>query len=158
MGSRLGAVEEVEQRQGQDELHYFMRVRVVLPISKPIRRGSFIAGSDGEKHWVKFKYEWLPLFCHFCGMLGHDVRNCAEHVVAATIGGSIDYQYRDFLKAMGGRARGGSLERKTGGGGAEYGTEGGGESTSTGSYRSKGGPVRSEAPLQLGADVAAATG
>ena len=48
--SRLGAVEEVEQRQGQDELHYFMRVRVVLPISKPIRRGSFIAGSDGEKH------------------------------------------------------------------------------------------------------------
>ena len=57
---------------------------------------------------------------------------------------------------MGGRARGGSLERKTGG--AEYGTEGGGESSSTGSYRSKGGPVRSEAPLQLGADVAAATG
>ena len=57
---------------------------------------------------------------------------------------------------MGGRARGGSLERKTGG--VEYGTEDGGESSSTGSYRSKGGPVRSEAPLQLGADVAAATG
>ena len=79
VGSRLGAIEEVEQRRGQDELHYFMRVRVALPISKPIRRGSFIAGSDGEKHWVKFKYERLPLFCHFCGMLGHDVRNCAEH-------------------------------------------------------------------------------
>ena len=79
-------------------------------------------------------------------MHGHDVRNCAEHVVAATIRGSIDYQYRDFLKAMGGRARGGSFERKTGGG-AEYGTEGGGESSGTGFYRYKGGPVSSETPL-----------
>ena len=70
-------------------------------------------------------------------MLGHDVRNCAKHFAATTIGGSIDYQYGDFLKAMGGRARGGSFERKTGG--AEYGTEGGGESSGAGSYRSKGG-------------------
>ena len=83
-------------------MHYFMRVRVALPISKPIRRGSSIVGSDGEKHLVKFKYERLPLFCHFCGMLGHDVKNCAEHFAATTIGGTIDYQYGDFLKAMGG--------------------------------------------------------
>ena len=32
VGSRLGAVEEVEQRRGQDKLHYFMRVKVALPI------------------------------------------------------------------------------------------------------------------------------
>ncbi|XP_075645150.1 uncharacterized protein LOC142616161 [Castanea sativa] len=50
VGSRLRVVEEVEQRGGKDELSYFMRVRVALPISKPIRRGSFIAGSDGDRH------------------------------------------------------------------------------------------------------------
>lgn len=55
VGSRLGVVEEVEQRRGQDEFNYFMRVRVALPILKPIRRGSFIAGSDGDRHWVTFK-------------------------------------------------------------------------------------------------------
>ncbi|KAL0010845.1 hypothetical protein SO802_005953 [Lithocarpus litseifolius] len=54
VGSRLGVVEDVEHRRGQDEFNYFMRVKVALPISKPIRRGSFIAGSDGERHWVKF--------------------------------------------------------------------------------------------------------
>ena len=59
---------------------------MALPISKPIRRGSSIVGSDGEKHLVKFKYERLALFCHFCGMLGHDVKNCAEHFAATTIG------------------------------------------------------------------------
>ena len=112
VGSRLGAVEEVEQRRGQDELHYFMRVRVALPISKPIRRGSFIVGSDEEKHWVKFRYERLPLFCHYCGMLGHDVKNCAEHFAVTKNGGMVDYQYGEFLKNMGGRARSGPFERK----------------------------------------------
>ena len=51
----------------------FMRVRVALPITKPLRRGGFIAGSDGERSWVTFKYERLPMFCHFCGILGHDL-------------------------------------------------------------------------------------
>ena len=41
VGSRLGVVEEVEQRRGQDELNYFMRVRVALPILKPISQGKF---------------------------------------------------------------------------------------------------------------------
>ena len=95
VGNRLGAVDEVEQRRGQDELNYFMRVRVALPISKPIRRGSFIAGSDGERHWVKFKYKRLPLFCHFCGMLGHDVKNCATHFAETNNGGMVVYQYGD---------------------------------------------------------------
>ena len=156
MGSGLRAIKEVEQRRGQDELHYFMRVRVALPISKPIRRGSFIAGSDGEKHWVKFKYERLPLFCHFCGKLGHDVKNCVEHFAATKNGGTIDYQYGNFLKALGGRARGGSFEIKTEG--AEYNPEGGGETSSAGFYRSKGGPIRCEAPLQQSRAVAAIDG
>ena len=64
---------------------------------------------------MKFKYERLPLFCHYCGILGHDVKNCVEHFTATKNGGTIDYQYGDFLKAMGGRARGGPFERKTGG-------------------------------------------
>ena len=146
VGSRLGTVEEVEQRKGQDELHYFMRVRVALPISKPIRRGSFIAGSEGVKHWVKFKYERLPLFCHYCGLLGHDVKNCAEHFAATKNGGMVDYQYGDFLKAMGGRARSGPVERKAGA--AEYSPEGGGETSGAGRYSSKGDPIRCEEALQ----------
>lgn len=50
---------------------------MALPITKPLRRGGFIAGSEGESHWVSFKYERLPMFCHFCGILGHDLKHCA---------------------------------------------------------------------------------
>ena len=64
VGSRLGEVEEVEQRRNQDGQNFFMRVRVALPISKPLRRGGYLAGSDGERVWVTFKYDKLPMFCH----------------------------------------------------------------------------------------------
>ena len=36
----------MEWRKKHDDFNMFMRVRVALPISKPIRRGGFIAGSD----------------------------------------------------------------------------------------------------------------
>ena len=83
----------------------FMRVRVALPISKPIRRGGFIAGSDGLKSWVTFKYERLPMFCHYCGILGHDLKHCAGHYAMEKKGGHIEYQYGDYLRALGSRSR-----------------------------------------------------
>ena len=62
VGSRLEEVDEVEWKKKKDDLSMFMRVRMTLPILKPIRRGGFIAGSDGVKLWVTFKYERLPIF------------------------------------------------------------------------------------------------
>ena len=50
VGSRLGVVAEVEKRQKAEAQCMFMRVRVAIPISKPIRRGSFVAGSDDTCH------------------------------------------------------------------------------------------------------------
>ena len=77
VGSRLGVLEEVERSRRQVEQNLYMRVRVALPFEKPLRRGSFIAGSDGIRSWVKFKYERLPIFCHYCGLLGHDLNHYA---------------------------------------------------------------------------------
>lgn len=70
IGNRLGTVEAVEKRSKHEAHNVFMRVRVAIPISKPIRRGGFVAGLDGEWCWVNFKYEHLPLFCHHYGLLG----------------------------------------------------------------------------------------
>ena len=105
MGSRLGTVKEVERRNKKDDINMFMRVQVALPITKPLRRGGFIAGSDGERTWVSFKYERLPMFCHFCGILGHDLKHCAAHYAVEKQGGQVEYQYGDFLNAAGSRPR-----------------------------------------------------
>ena len=76
IGNKMGVVEDVERWRRSKEQNLFLRVRVALPISKPIRRGGFLMGLDGNRHWVDYKYERLPVFCHFCGILGHDLRHC----------------------------------------------------------------------------------
>ena len=100
VGSRLGAVEEVERRLKQEAQNLFMRVKVSFPISKPIRRGGFIAGSDGIRSWVSFKYERLPMFCHYCGLLGHDIKHYASHFVALKKGGEVVCPFDDWMKAV----------------------------------------------------------
>lgn len=111
VGGKLGILEEVEKRRKHDDQNYFMRVRVALPISKPLSRGSYLAGSEGERVWVNFKYERLPLFCHYCGFLGHDIRHCARYFAAKKKEGLVQIQYGEWLKAAGGRPR--SPQRKT---------------------------------------------
>ena len=53
-----------------------MRIRVELPVDKPLRRGGNVVGMDGDKYWVHFKYERLPKFCFFYGKIGHDMKHC----------------------------------------------------------------------------------
>lgn len=56
IGSRLGMVEEVKQQQRNDMQNLFMSVKVTIAISKPIRRGSFLLGSNGQRTWATSKY------------------------------------------------------------------------------------------------------
>ena len=57
VGNQLGRVLEVEKRRHIDGQNLFMRVKVAVPLEKEIRRGAFLAGSDGKKFWVDLKYE-----------------------------------------------------------------------------------------------------
>lgn len=95
VGGRLGKVEEAERRRNPDDQNIFMRVKVVLPISKPLRRGAYLASANGERTWCNFKYERLPLFCHYC----------MEHFAAAKQNEDVKCQYGDWLRASGGRSR-----------------------------------------------------
>ena len=53
-----------------------MRVRAKLPLNKPLHRRGYLMNGEGEKLWVTFKYERLPMVCYFIGRLGHDDRHC----------------------------------------------------------------------------------
>ena len=105
VGSHLGTVVEVEKRQKLDGQSFFMRVKVAIPITKPIRKGAFLIGSDGKSNCVIFKYKRLPLFCHHCGLLGHDLRHYASYFALTKNGVEVACQYGDWLKATGSRSR-----------------------------------------------------
>ena len=76
---------------------------MAVPISKPLRRGGFVGGSDGKRSWVTYKYERLSLFCHFCGFLGHDLKHCVEYFALSKNGGEVVCPYREWLRSSGGR-------------------------------------------------------
>lgn len=50
----------------------FLRVRVEVDVSKPLYRGRKVILDEEEEVWVAFKYEKLPNFCYWCGMVCHD--------------------------------------------------------------------------------------
>ena len=49
IGSRLGEVVGVEKRKVKEGQNLFMRVKVAVPISKPLRQGGFIGGSNEQR-------------------------------------------------------------------------------------------------------------
>ena len=54
----------------------FLRIRVEIPLNKPLRRGSPVISLEGDKALVAFKYERLVGLCYRCGMLGHEEKYC----------------------------------------------------------------------------------
>lgn len=53
----------------------YCHIRVQLDMQKQLRRGIFIIPNYGEKSWVPFKYENLPMFCYSCGKMGHGLQD-----------------------------------------------------------------------------------
>ncbi|KAF4385104.1 hypothetical protein F8388_014237 [Cannabis sativa] len=57
----------------------FLRIRVLLDISKPIRRGMQVFfRSLGRTKWLMFKYEGLQNYCYFCGKIDHIFSKCGS--------------------------------------------------------------------------------
>lgn len=66
-----------------------------LEIDKPLRRGAYIASYDGERLWLTFKYERLPIVCFICVKLGRDNKHCPT----SNVWQSACHQYGDWLRA-----------------------------------------------------------
>ena len=94
IGNGLGTVVEVDLKAFSSDQSHFLRVRVELPLEKPLRQGGVVASPKGDKVCIGFKYERLVGVCFKCGRIGHEARGCSFHV---------DHQqglpYGEWLKA-----------------------------------------------------------
>ncbi|XP_019159985.1 PREDICTED: uncharacterized protein LOC109156588 [Ipomoea nil] len=56
----------------------FHRIRVSIPVDKPLRRRMKLLKRDKTTTWVTFRYERLHRFCFFCGLMGHLYTFCIK--------------------------------------------------------------------------------
>ena len=68
---------EIDKKTFMLEQARFIRIRVDLPFDKPLRRGGLVVNPEGDKVCIGFKFEWLIGFCYQCGIIEHEVRDCA---------------------------------------------------------------------------------
>lgn len=55
----------------------YAKLLVEVDLIKPLLRGTKTR-CNGDWKWVMFKYEQLPFFCFYCGLIGHGERSCEK--------------------------------------------------------------------------------
>ena len=63
IGQGIGRVIDMDNKAIASDQARFLRVRVEMPLDKPIPRGAPIFSSKGDKVWVAFQYECLVGLC-----------------------------------------------------------------------------------------------
>ncbi|XP_031095282.1 uncharacterized protein LOC115999580 [Ipomoea triloba] len=93
IGDKLGCFEAVEVDENGNGWGRFMRVRVNIDVSKPLRRFMILELQKRERCRVILRYERLPIFCFICGVLGHSEKSCGNS------GEEEESQYGVWMKA-----------------------------------------------------------
>ena len=76
IGSTLGKVECVEESAKNDCRGRCMRVWININITQPLCRGWLVNMGGPKPQWISFKYERMPIFFYWCGIMNHDEKDC----------------------------------------------------------------------------------
>ncbi|KAK8670596.1 hypothetical protein V6N13_037214 [Hibiscus sabdariffa] len=78
IGSRFGKYIATDLRDANGCMGEYLRVRVEIDCSKPLKRCTAMGRNKktGQPRICMAKYERLPRFCFWCGVLGHEYQLC----------------------------------------------------------------------------------
>ncbi|KAL8132330.1 hypothetical protein AgCh_007992 [Apium graveolens] len=76
IGNHIGRYLKSDAKNFQSTWRQFLRIKVALKVHKPLKVQMRIKKQGGDWMWVKFKYERLPSFCFYCGIIGHSEKFC----------------------------------------------------------------------------------
>ena len=71
IGSTLGKVEYVEELDKGDCRGRCIRLRININIMQPLCKGRLVNMGGPKPQWISFKYECMPIFCYWCGVMNH---------------------------------------------------------------------------------------
>lgn len=76
-----------------------IKLLVDIKLDQPLMRGTKIKMED-KTVWVDFAYEHLPIFCFYCGYIGHPERSCQKKVNDARKNRICEGQYGDWMRVI----------------------------------------------------------
>ncbi|XP_021808570.1 uncharacterized protein At4g02000-like [Prunus avium] len=98
IGNCMGECIDVTQGQEGECMGRFLRVRVKMDITKPLKWGTKISLPSGQQERVDFRYERLPDFCYNCRRMGHIMGACT--FVDDVVKSAKDNPYGSFLRVI----------------------------------------------------------
>ncbi|KAL4298098.1 hypothetical protein GQ457_12G013510 [Hibiscus cannabinus] len=98
LGSSVGKALGVDHRIEGGNMGEFLRILVQVDIRKPLRRCVLLGGTPGKSSTpCPLRYERLPEFCFFCGLVGHALAACTSK---PTDLGNVQLQYGSWLRVQ----------------------------------------------------------
>ena len=98
LGESLGEVSETENPK-ELARNDFVCVKVEMDMSKPLCWGRKIEIGEDNERWVSFKYEKLPNFGYWCGLVSHDEKECEKWLIGRGSGSEESQGYGAWLRA-----------------------------------------------------------
>ena len=74
----LGTIMDIDNTVFNSDQTRFLRIRVDIPVSKPLRRGGLVLSLERDRVWIAFKYEHINGLCFTCGKLKHEMKACHQ--------------------------------------------------------------------------------
>ncbi|MBA0809054.1 hypothetical protein Gohar_024738 [Gossypium harknessii] len=71
VGKAIEEVVAIDWRDRDGGWTEYIRLKVMIDVSKPLRRVVHLVSSDGAEIVCAIKYERLPTFCYICGLISH---------------------------------------------------------------------------------------
>ncbi|KAK6144775.1 hypothetical protein DH2020_021595 [Rehmannia glutinosa] len=78
IGNFIGSYVEADQHSFSGVWQNYMRIRVAFDVRTPLKRRMKLKKAGGDWLWINLKYERLPTFCFYCGLIGHSDKFCAN--------------------------------------------------------------------------------
>lgn len=84
IGKKIGETLDIVEKTDVEDKGFCMgsclHIRVLVKTTEPLCRGRNICLGRVDRVWVDFKYERLPIFCYWCGMVDHDEKECIQWI------------------------------------------------------------------------------
>ncbi|KAK9206204.1 hypothetical protein WN943_016477 [Citrus x changshan-huyou] len=78
IGGRIGKVQEVETDDAGECMGSFVRVRIMVNVTRPLPKRLLLKLEDGGQISLRIAYEKLPDFCFCCGLIGHQAERARQ--------------------------------------------------------------------------------